>query len=137
MALKSGSRLGPYEITALIGVGGMGEVYRARDTTLGRDVAIKVLPASFTGDASRVARFEHEAKTLAFLSHSNIGHVYGLERSGGTTGLVMELVEGATLAERLAQGRIRVDEALKIAMQLADALEAAHERGIVHRDLKP
>jgi len=137
MALESGSRLGPYEITALIGVGGMGEVYRARDTTLGRDVAIKVLPASFTGDASRVARFEHEAKTLAFLSHSNIGHVYGLERSGGTTGLVMELVEGATLAERLAQGRIRVDEALKIAMQLADALEAAHERGIVHRDLKP
>ena len=137
MPISAGTRFGSYEIAGLIGAGGMGEVYRARDPALGRDVAIKVLPASFTTDANRVARFEQEAKTLASLSHSNIGHVYGLERSGGTTGLVMELIEGPTLAERLAHGRIAVDEALKIATQLADALEAAHERGIVHRDLKP
>jgi Tol biopolymer transport system component len=137
MPLSVGMRFGSYEISALIGAGGMGEVYRARDTQLGREVAIKALPASFTSDASRVARFEQEAKTLAALNHPNIAHIYDLERGEGTTGLVMELVEGPTLAERIAQGRVPVDEALKIATQIADALEAAHERGIVHRDLKP
>jgi Tol biopolymer transport system component len=137
MALAAGTRLGAYEITGPLGAGGMGEVYRARDTQLGRDVAIKVLPASFTSDANRVARFEQEAKTLAALNHPNIAHIYGLERGEGTTGLVMEVVEGPTLAERIEQGRVPVDEALGIATQIADALEAAHERGIVHRDLKP
>jgi serine/threonine-protein kinase len=137
MALNAGTRLGPYEITAPLGVGGMGEVYRARDTELGRDVAIKVLPDSFTSDATRVARFEQEAKTLAALNHPNIAHIFGLERSGRTTGLAIELVEGPTLVERIYQGRVPVDEALGIAMQIAAALEAAHERGIVHRDLKP
>ena len=115
----------------------MGEVYRARDTNLGRDVAIKVLPPSFTSDANRVARFELEAKTLASLNHPNIAHIYGLERGEGTTALAMELVEGPTLAERIAEGRVPVDEALRIANQIADALEDAHGRGIVHRDLKP
>jgi serine/threonine-protein kinase len=115
----------------------MGEVYRARDTALGRDVALKVLPASFSGDAARVARFEQEAKTLAALNHANIAHIYGLERSGGSTGIVMELVAGETLVDRLEQGPIPVADALLIANQIADALEAAHERAIVHRDLKP
>src|SRR5688572_21684488 len=137
MALNAGTRLGPYEITAPLGVGGMGEVYRARDTELGRDVAIKVLPDSFTSDATRVARFEQEAKTLAALNHPNIAHIFGLERSGRTTALAIELVEGPTLVERIYQGRVPVDEALGIATQIAAALEAAHERGIVHRDLKP
>jgi Tol biopolymer transport system component len=137
MSLASGTRFGPYEITALVGVGGMGEVYRAHDARLARDVAIKLLPASLMGDAGRVARFEQEAKILAALNHSNIAHVYGVERGVGTTALVMELVEGPTLAERIARGPIACDEALRIAAQIADALEAAHERGIVHRDLKP
>ena len=137
MPISAGTRFGSYEITGPIGAGGMGEVYRARDPALGRDVAIKVLPASFTSDADRVARFEQEAKTLASLNHANIAHIYGLEHSAGATGLVMELVEGVTLAERLAHGRIPVEEALPIATQIADALEAAHERGIVHRDIKP
>jgi serine/threonine-protein kinase len=137
MALNAGTRLGPYEIGAPLGAGGMGEVYRARDTELGREAAIKVLPAAFTSDAARVARFEQEAKTLASLNHPRIAQIYGLARSDGMTGLAMELVEGPTLAERLARGALPVDEALEIAMQLADALEAAHERGIVHRDLKP
>ncbi len=137
MTLAAGTRLGVYEITGLIGVGGMGEVYRARDTTLGRDVALKVLPDSFAADVDRIARFEREAKTLASLNHPNIGQIFGLERRDGTTALVMELVEGSTLAHRLMQGPIPVDEALNIAMQIADALEAAHEHGIVHRDLKP
>ena len=137
MPISAGTRFGSYEITGAIGAGGMGEVYRARDAALGRDVAIKVLPASFTSDANRVARFEQEAKTLASLNHANIAHIYGLERSDGSTGLVMELVDGLTLAERIARGRIPVEEALQLATQLADALEAAHERGIVHRDLKP
>ena len=137
MAFAAGTRFGTYQVTGLIGVGGMGEVYRARDTTLGREVAIKVLPDSFAADADRIARFEREAKTLASLNHTNIGQIFGLERRDGTTALVMELVEGLTLAHRLMQGPIPVDEALNIAMQIADALEAAHALGIVHRDLKP
>jgi serine/threonine-protein kinase len=137
MPLSSGARFGPYDVAEQIGSGGMGEVYRARDTTLGRDVAIKVLPASFSSDAMRVARFEQEAKTLASLNHTNIAHIYGLERSDGSTGIVMELVDGPTLVDRLAQGPMPVDEALRVADQVADALQAAHERGIVHRDLKP
>ena len=137
MMLTPGTRLGPYEITARIGVGGMGEVYRATDTNLGRPVAIKVLPEAFAHDGDRLARFDREAKTLAALNHPNIAQIYGLERTGGTVALVMELVEGPTLADRIAQGPISVDEALPIATQIAEALEAAHEQGIIHRDLKP
>src|SRR5215471_835625 len=137
MSNSPGTLFGSYQIVEPIGSGGMGEVYRARDTTLGRDVALKVLPASFSNDAMRVARFEQEAKTLASLNHANIAHIYGLERSDGNTGIVMELVDGETLVDRLAQGPIPVAEALRIANQIADALEAAHERAIVHRDLKP
>jgi eukaryotic-like serine/threonine-protein kinase len=137
MSLSPGTRFGSYSITEPLGAGGMGEVYRARDTELGRDVAIKVLPESFTSDAARVARFEQEAKTLAALNHPNIAHIYGLERSGKTTALAIELVAGPTLVERIDQGRLPVDETLAIATQIAAALEAAHERGIVHRDLKP
>ncbi len=137
MALAAGTHFGTYQVIGLIGVGGMGEVYRATDTALGREVALKVLPDSFAADADRTARFEREAKTLASLNHTNIGQIYGLERRDGTTALVMELVEGLTLDDRLMQGPIPVDEALDIAMQIADALEAAHSLGIVHRDLKP
>jgi Tol biopolymer transport system component len=137
VALTPGTRLGPYEVTAQIGVGGMGEVYRATDANLERQVAIKVLPQAFAQDADRLARFEREAKTLASLNHTNIAQIYGLERSHGTTALVMELVEGPTLADRIAQGPIPLDEALPIAKQMAEALEAAHEQGIIHRDLKP
>jgi Tol biopolymer transport system component len=137
MALTSGTRFGSYEVTDPIGVGGMGEVYRARDTNLKRDVAIKVLPESFAEDADRLARFQREAEALAALNHPNIAQIYGLERIDGTTALVMELVEGPTLADRIAQGPIPYDEALGIAMQVADALDAAHGQGIVHRDLKP
>ena len=130
-------RIGGYRVTAKIGEGGMGEVYRARDTSLDRDVAIKVLPEAFTSDPDRLARFEREAKVLASLNHPNIGAIYGLEKSGDTRALVLELVEGPTLAERIKQGPIPVDEALPIAKQIAEALEAAHEQGIIHRDLKP
>ena len=137
MALTPGARLGAYEITAQIGVGGMGEVWCAVDTNLGRQVAIKVLPDSFAHDPERLARFEREAKTLASLNHPNIAQIHGLEKSDGTTALVMELVDGPTLADRIAQGPIPIDEALPIAKQIAEALEAAHERGIIHRDLKP
>jgi eukaryotic-like serine/threonine-protein kinase len=137
VALTRGARLGPYEIAAQVGTGGMGEVYRATDTNLGRQVAIKVLPETLAQSADRLARFEREAKTLASLNHPNIAQIYGLERSPGTTALVMELVEGPTLADRIAQGPIPVEEALPIARQIADALEAAHEQGIIHRDLKP
>ncbi len=137
MALASGTRLGPYEIAVQIGVGGMGEVYRATDTTLNRQVAVKVLPESVASDAERIARFEREAKTLASLNHPNIAAIYGFEKSSGVHALVMELVEGPTLADRIAQGAIPVDEALPIAKQIAEALEAAHEQGIIHRDLKP
>src|SRR4051794_30513712 len=115
----------------------MGEVYRATDTNLKRQVAIKVLPASVATDPERLARFQREAEVLAALNHPNIAHIHGLEKSDGTIALVMELVEGPTLAERIAQGALPVDEALPIAKQIAEALEAAHEQGIVHRDLKP
>jgi eukaryotic-like serine/threonine-protein kinase len=137
MALATGTRLGVYEIAAPIGAGGMGEVYRARDTNLDRDVAIKILPDPFAHDAERLARFEREARTLASLNHPNIAIIHGLEKADGIRALVMELVEGPTLADRIAQGAIPIDEALPIARQITEALEAAHEQGIVHRDLKP
>src|SRR6516164_4876317 len=137
MSLSLGSRLGTYQIVAAIGAGGMGEVYRARDTKLDRDVAIKVLPDAFARDASRMARFGREAKVLAALDHPNIAAIYGLEDSGDTRALVMQLAEGPTLAERIARGPIPIEEALSIARQIAEALEYAHERGIIHRDLKP
>jgi Tol biopolymer transport system component len=132
-----GRRLGHYEITAKLGAGGMGEVYRATDTKLKREVAIKVLPQAFTADADRLVRFEREAQMLAQLHHPRIASIFGLEESSGVRGLVMELVEGPTLAERLEPGALPLDEALAIARQIAEALEAAHEKGIVHRDLKP
>jgi serine/threonine protein kinase len=137
LALNPGTRLGPYEITALLGVGGMGEVYRATDTNLKRQVAIKVLPASVAGDTERLARFHREAEILAALNHPNIAHIHGLEKSDGAIALVMELVEGPTLADRIAKGAVPIDEALPIARQIGDALEVAHEQGIIHRDLKP
>ncbi len=137
MALTSGTKLGPYEIVAPIGAGGMGEVYRARDAKLARDVAIKILPASFASDPDRMARFEREAKVLASLNHPNIAHIYGLEDADGTRGLVMELIPGTTLAERIEKGPLPLEEALSIANEIAIALEYAHEHGIVHRDLKP
>ncbi len=137
MSLIPGTRLGPYEITGKLGEGGMGEVYRAKDTKLDRQVAIKVLPAAFTEDPERLARFEREAKVLAQLHHPNIASIFGLEESNGIRALVMELVEGQTLAQRLEGGALSVDESLAIARQIAEALEEAHEKGIVHRDLKP
>jgi eukaryotic-like serine/threonine-protein kinase len=137
MALTSGNCVGPYEILSAIGAGGMGEVYRAHDSKLGRDVALKVLPEAFARDAERMARFQREAKVLASLNHPNIASIYGLEDSGATHALVMELVEGPTLADRIKSGPIPIDEALRIAKQICEALEYAHERGIVHRDLKP
>jgi len=135
--LSSGTHLGPYEITAKLGEGGMGEVYRARDTKLERDVAIKVLPAAFVEDHERLQRFEREAKLLAQLNHPNIAHIYGMEASGDSHALVMELVDGPTLAERLESGSLPVSESLSLARQIAEALEEAHEKGIIHRDLKP
>ena len=132
-----GRSIGPYEITAKLGEGGMGEVYRATDARLKRDVAIKVLPAAFTADPERLARFEREAQLLAQLHHPNIASIFGLEESDGVRALVMELVEGPTLAERLEAGRLPFEESLSIARQIAQALEDAHEQGIVHRDLKP
>jgi eukaryotic-like serine/threonine-protein kinase len=137
MTLAPGTRLGAYEITAQIGAGGMGEVYRANDTRLKRQVAIKVLPEAVATDPQRVSRFRREAELQAALNHPNIAHLYGLEDLDGITALVMELVEGPTLADRIANAPIPVDEALSIAKQIAEALEAAHEQGIVHRDLKP
>jgi Tol biopolymer transport system component len=133
----AGGRLGPYEILAKLGEGGMGEVYRARDTKLERQVAIKVLPAAFTEDPERLARFEGEAKVLAQLNHPNIAQIYGLESEGETRALVLELVDGPTLAERLESGSVPLHEALSFSLQIAQALEEAHEKGIVHRDLKP
>ena len=132
-----GKILAHYEIMSLLGRGGMGEVYRAKDQKLGRDVAIKVLPEEFTKDSERVARFQREAKLLASLNHPNIAAIYGLEESDGTHFLVLELVEGDTLADRIKGGPIPVEEALKLALQIAEALEAAHEKGVIHRDLKP
>ncbi|MGE0814219.1 MAG: protein kinase [Vicinamibacterales bacterium] len=137
MALSPGARLGPYTVIAPLGEGGMGQVWRARDTKLDRDVALKILPEAFVHDADRVARFTREAKTLAALNHPRIAGIYGLEESGGVTALVMELVAGEDLSQVIARGPIPVDDALPIARQIADALDAAHEQGIVHRDLKP
>jgi serine/threonine-protein kinase len=137
MVLTSGVRIGSYEIVAPIGVGGMGEVYRARDSQLNRNVAIKVLPESFARDPERVARFQREAQVLASLNHPNIAAIYGVEESDGIRALVMELVEGPTLTDRIAAGPIPIDEAVTIARQIAEALEVAHERGVIHRDLKP
>jgi hypothetical protein len=137
MSFGPGTRLGPYEITAQIGVGGMGEVYRATDTNLKRAVAIKVIPEAVAADVDRLARFQREAEVLASLNHPNIAQVHGLQKSDGATALVMELVEGPTLAERIAEGPLSLDDALHVAKQIAEALEAAHERVIIHRDLKP
>jgi serine/threonine protein kinase len=138
MTIAAGTHLGGYEVVAQIGAGGMGEVYQAHDTKLGRDVAIKVLPEAFAHDPQRLSRFQREAKMLAALNHPNIATIYGLEQSGGTSYLVMELVSGETLAERVKrEGRVPVEEALAIAKQMAEALEAAHEKSIIHRDLKP
>jgi len=143
MIITPGARLGHYEITAKLGAGGMGEVWRAEDTKLGRVVALKVLPQEFAADPERMARFEREAKVLASLNHPNIATLYGLETVSGTDAgaetvfLAMELVEGEDLSQRIARGRIPVEEAVGIALQVAEALEAAHEQGIVHRDLKP
>jgi Tol biopolymer transport system component len=141
MTLSPGTRIGPYEVIAPLGAGGMGEVYRARDAKLGRDVALKIMASSFASDPDRLARFEREARTLAALNHPNIAHIYGLEESGsgGTpvTALVMELVEGEDLARRIARGAVPLEDARPIARQIADGLDAAHELGIIHRDLKP
>ena len=142
MSLEAGDRIGSYEIVSVIGGGGMGEVYRARDTKLHRDVAIKTLPPAFAADPDRVTRFEREAQTLASLNHTHIAQIYGLvdlpEAAGGHGhALVMEYIDGEDLAARLSRGALPPDEALPIARQIAEALETAHERGIVHRDLKP
>ncbi|HJY30688.1 MAG TPA: serine/threonine-protein kinase [Pyrinomonadaceae bacterium] len=137
MTLAPGTKLGHYEIHSQLGVGGMGEVYRARDSRLNREVAVKILPKTFLLDQDRLARFQREAHVLAALNHPNIAAIYGLEEQNDLRGLVLELVEGPTLAEYIADGPLALDEALKIARQIAEALEVAHERGIVHRDLKP
>ena len=145
MSLASGTRIGVYEIGAPIGAGGMGEVYRAHDTRLSRDVALKILPDTFAADASRVARFRREAQVLATLNHANIAQIYGFEevappsaKGVPSAAIVLELVEGPTLADRLAvEGPLPLDETIAIARQIADALETAHECGIIHRDLKP
>src|SRR5688572_18036746 len=127
MSLSPGSRVGSYEVLSVLGAGGMGEVYRARDLKLGRDVALKVLPDLFAGDADRLARFEREAQVLASLNHSNIAQIYGVEDSGNVRALVMELVEGPTLADRIAAGPLPLDEAMAIAKQIVHALESAHQ----------
>ena len=137
MSLSVGTRLGHYDVTALIGEGGMGQVYQATDTKLNRQVALKILPEAFAEDPDRLARFQREAQVLASLNHPGIAAIYGIEESDDTRALVLELVEGPTLADRIKQGPIPVDEALPIAKQIAEALEAAHEQGVIHRDLKP
>jgi len=137
MALNVGDRLGHYNVTALIGEGGMGQVYQATDTKLNRQVALKILPEAFAADPDRLARFQREAQVLASLNHPNIAAIYGIEEADDTRALVLELVEGPTLADRISQGPIPVHEALPIAKQIAEALEAAHEAGVIHRDLKP
>src|SRR5262245_49652468 len=137
MSIGRGVRLGPYEVIAAVGAGGMGEVYRARDTKLNRDVALKILPAAFASEPDRLARFHREAQVLASLNHPHIGAIYGFEDSGETHALVLEFLDGPTLADRIAQGPIPIEETLPLATQIAEALEAAHEQGIIHRDLKP
>ncbi len=137
MLLQPGTRLGPFEILAPLGAGGMGEVYRARDTRLGRDVAIKALPAAFAQDPERLARFEREAKLLASLNHPNVGGIHGVEEVGGTRYLVLEFVDGETLEAALKRGRLPLAEVLDVARQVAAGVEAAHEAGVIHRDLKP
>src|SRR5262249_40514756 len=137
MSLVPGTKAGALEVVALLGQGGMGEVYRARDTKLRREVALKILPDSFAADRDRLARFEREAQVLASLNHPHIAAIYGLQEIDGAAALVLELVDGPTLAERIARGPLPVDEACAIARQIALALEAAHDQGIVHRDLKP
>src|SRR5215813_1226348 len=137
MALAPGTRIGGYETVSLLGAGGMGEVYRARDTKLNREVALKILPETFALDGDRIARFRREAQILAALNHPHIASIYGFEDSGSTHALVLEFVDGLTLDDRIAQGPIPLDEALTIAKQIAEALEAAHEQGVIHRDLKP
>src|SRR5215831_16148139 len=131
MSLKPGTRIGPYEVTLPLGEGGMGVVFRAHDTRLQRDVALKLLPDHFADDADRLLRFQREAQVLASLNHPNIAQIYGLEETGNTRCIVMELVEGETLADRIARGPIPVEEAIAIAKQIANALEAAHETGVV------
>ena len=137
MALAAGDRLGVYEVRDLIGAGGMGEVYRGHDTKLNRSVALKILPDAFARDPDRLARFKREAQVLASLSHTNIGSIFGFEETDTVHALVLELIEGPTLADRLGQGPLALDEAMPMARQIADALDAAHAQGIVHRDLKP
>ncbi len=137
MALAAGTRLGPYEVHSLLGAGGMGEVYKARDTQLQRDVALKILPTDLALDPERLARFDREAQALAALNHPHIAQIHGFVHEGDVRAIVMELVDGATLADRIARGPLPLDEALPLAVQLTDALEYAHEHGIVHRDLKP
>ncbi len=137
MSIAIGTQLGSHEITALLGKGGMGEVYLARDTKLKREVAIKILPDEFSRDPDRVIRFQREAEVLASLNHPNIAAIYDLEEASGSRYLVLELVEGETLAERIHRSPIPVEEALDIATHICEALEAAHEKGVVHRDLKP
>jgi len=137
MALQQGSRLGVFEVLGPLGAGGMGEVYQARDTRLGRDVAIKVLPEAFARDPARAARFTREARLLAAINHPAIAAIYGAEEFDSLRCIILELVPGETLAERLTRGPLPLEEALGLASQIAEALEAAHEKGVVHRDLKP
>ncbi|MEO7158093.1 MAG: protein kinase, partial [Vicinamibacterales bacterium] len=137
MPLETGDRFGSFEVTGTIGSGGMGEVYRAQDPRLDREVAIKVLPEAFADDSERLARFDREARILASLNHPHIAAIYGIENAGAVRGLVLELIEGPTLADRIAGKRLSIDDAVAIARQIIEALDAAHERGIVHRDLKP
>ena len=137
MALQVGDRLAHYSVTALTGEGGMGQVYAATDTKLNRQVALKILPDAFAADPDRLARFQREAQVLTSLNHPGIAAIYGIEEADDTRALVLELVEGPTLADRIARGPIALDEALPIAKQIAEALEAAHEAGVIHRDLKP
>ena len=137
MSLEPGQSLGPYKVATILGEGGMGQVWQATDTQLGRQVALKILPGAFAADPDRLARFKREAQILASLNHPNIGAIYGIEEAEGTRALVLELVEGPTLADRIAQGAMPIEDALPIARQIAEALEAAHEAGVIHRDLKP
>src|SRR5215470_7786172 len=137
MPLPPGTQVGRFQITASLGAGGMGEVYRASDIRLKREVALKILPEPFAHDSQRMARFEREAQVLASLNHMHIAHLHGFEESNGIRALVIELVEGSTLAERISKGQLPVEEAGEIAKQIAEALEYAHDKGIIHRDLKP